>query len=97
MLIVVTMKEKVLSHRQFSAFATGGQGSLPPFWFTKNTFLEHHVTTRKPTMMKKGKITFNPTYLTKVTYISSILMFRNTERLVVQVSNTRFNIQTLHL
>ena len=36
-------------------------------------------------------------YLTKVTYIGSILKFSNIENLVVQVSDTRFNIQSLHL
>ena len=60
-------------------------------------FLEHHVRSRKPTMLQKGIITFNPTYLIKVTHISSILNFLNTESLVVQVSNTRFNILSLHL
>ena len=63
----------------------------------KIPFLEYHVMTKKLTMMRKGIITFNPTYLTKVTYISSILKFLNTESLVVQVSNTRFSIQSLHL
>ena len=30
-------------------------GSLcPPFWFTKNTFLEYHATTRQQTTMEKG-------------------------------------------
>ena len=49
-------------------------------------------------MMQKEMITFNPTYSIKVTYIiSSILKFLNTESLVVQVSNTRFNIESLHL
>ena len=43
-------------------------------------------------MMQKGIITVNPIYLTKVTYISSILKFLNTESLVIQVLNTRFNI-----
>ena len=43
------------------------------------------------------EVTFNLTYLTQVTYISSILKFLNTESLVVQVSNTRFNIPSLHL
>ena len=39
-------------------------------------------------MMQKGIITFTPTYLTKITYISSILKFKflNNESLVVQVS-----------
>ena len=72
-------------------------GACPPFWLTKNTYLEHHVTTRKPTMMQKAKVTFSPTYLTKVTYINSKLKFLNTERLVVQVSKTRFNTQSLPL
>ena len=56
----------------------------PPFWFTKILFLEYHVTTRKPTMTQKGIITFNPTYLTKVAYISSMLKFLNTESLMVK-------------
>ena len=30
----------------------------PPFRFTQNAFLEHHVTTRQQTMMEKGIITF---------------------------------------
>ena len=63
----------------------------------KVRFLENHVRSRKPTMMQKGIIIFNPTYLIKVTYINSILKFLNTECLVVQVSNTRFSIQSLHL
>ena len=46
--------------------------------------------------MQKG-VTFNPTYLTEVTYISSILKFMNTESLAVQVSNTRFNIPSFRL
>ena len=51
------------------------------------------VRSRKQTMLQKGIITFNPTYLIKGTHISSILKFLNTESLMVQVSNTRFNIQ----
>ena len=51
---------------QGSAVVTGGQGGCappndclsPPFWFTQNTFLEHHVTTRSQAMMEKGIITF---------------------------------------
>ena len=46
---------------------------------------------------QKRTITFNPTYLTKVTYISSTLKFLSTESFVIQVLNTRFNIQSLHL
>ena len=42
------------------------------------------------------EITFNPSYLTKISYISSILNFLITESLVVKVSNTKFNIQSLH-
>ena len=89
------MEEKVLFLDKFSAVATG---SLAPYFgLLKILFLEHHATIRKPTMMQKGRITFNPTYLTKVTCISSILKFLNTESLVVQVSNIKFNIQSLHL
>ena len=33
----------------------------PPFWFTQNTFLAHHVTIRKQTIMKKGTIAFKHT------------------------------------
>ena len=47
-------------------------------------------------MMQK-EVTFNFTYVTQVTYISGVLKFLNTEILVVQVSNTRFNIPSLHL
>ena len=67
--------------------------------YQKILFLENHATTRKPTLMQKRVITFTATYLTKVIYISSILKFLNTESLVVavQVSNTRFNIQSSHL
>ena len=60
----------------------GPRGPCPPFWFTKNIFLEHYVI-RKSTMMQK-RVTFNLTYLTEVTYISSILKFLNTGSLVVQ-------------
>ena len=86
-----------------SAVATGGpRGPCPPACFPHlsllNTFLEHHVTTRQPTMMEKGIVTFSPTYLNKVTYISSILKFSNSsESLVIEVSNTSFDIQSLHL
>ena len=48
-------------------------------------------------MLQKGIITFNPTYLIKVAHISCILKFLNTESLVFQVLNIRFNIQSLHL
>ena len=63
----------------------------------KMRFLEHRVRSRKPTMLQKGIITFNPTYWIKVTHISCILTFLNTESLVFQVLNIRFNIQSLHL
>ena len=55
------------------------------FGLLKILFLQHHATIRKPTMMQKGLITFNPTYLTKVTYISSFLKFLNSESLEYQV------------
>ena len=45
-------------------------------------------------MMQKV-ITLNPTRLIKVTYIRSILKFLNNESLVVQVSNTKFNIKSV--
>ena len=32
--------------------------SCPPFRFTQNTFSNHHVTTRKQTLMEKEIITF---------------------------------------
>ena len=73
----------------------GPRGPCPPFWFTKNTFLKNCVT-KKSTIMQK-EVTLNLTYLTQVTYISSMLKFLNAESLVVQVSNTRFNIPSLHL
>ena len=76
------MEAKVLSLGKFSVVATGDQGSLPPpFWFTKNTFLEHHVTTRKLTMIQEGIITLNPTNLT----ISSMLKFLNYGSVGLQV------------
>ena len=50
-------------------------------------------STTTTTMTQKRKVTFNPKYFTKVTYISSILKFLNTESLVVQVSNTTLNIK----
>ena len=43
------------------------------------------------------RVAFNLIYLTEVTYINSILKFLKSESLVVQVSNTRFNIPSLHL
>ena len=33
----------------------------PPFRFTQNTFLEHHVTTRQHTITEKGSITVKET------------------------------------
>ena len=75
----------------------GPGGPYPPSSLTKIRFLEHHVRSRKLTMMQKGIITFNLIYLIKVTFISSILKFSKTESLVVQVSNTTFSIQSLHL
>ena len=97
MQIFVTVKEKVLSLGKFSAVATGDQGNLTlHLGLLKIRFVEHHVRSRIPTMMQKVVITFNPTYWIKVTDISRIFTFL-TESLVVQVSNTRFNIQDLHL
>ena len=54
----------------------------PYFGLIKIHVLEHHVATKQPTMMQKRIITFNPIYLTKVTYCSSILKFLNTESFV---------------
>ena len=65
--------------------------------FGANFILENRATARKPTMMQKEIITFNPIYLTKLNSISSILNFLNTESLVAQVSKTRFNIQSVQL
>ena len=50
------------------------QGSLAPLHFDllEILFLEHHVTTRKPTLLQNGIIPFNPSYLTKVTDNSTI-------------------------
>ena len=96
--IFVTVEEKVLSLGKFSVIATGGQGDLTlHLGLQKIRFLEHHVRSRKPTMMQNVIIPFNPTYLIKVNYISSILTFLNTENLEVQVSNTKLNIQSLLL
>ena len=92
------IEEKVLSLGKFGASLWGGQGGLAlHFGSQKIIFLEHHAMLSKPKMMQKGIITFHLIYLTKVTYISSILKFLNTKSLVVKVSNTRFNIQSLHL
>ena len=96
--IFVTVEEKIFLLGKFIAVATEGQWGLTlHLGLLKMRFLEHHVRSRKPTMLQKGIITFNPTYLIKVTYISSILNFLNTESLAVQVSSTWFNIQSLHL
>ena len=93
--IFVRMEEKVLSLGKFSAVVTGGQKGLTLYLgLLKIHFWEHHVRSRKPTMLQKGTITFNPTYLIKVTHISNILKFLNTESLVIQVSSTRFIIQS---
>ena len=93
------MEEKVLSLGKFSAVASGNQlGLAPQSSLLKIFFFEHHVTTRKRTMIQKGITAFNPTYLTKVTVLAlAILKLLLTETLVVQVLNTRFNIQSLHL
>ena len=94
--IFVTKEAILFSLCKFIAVAIGGQGGLAPhFGSLKILFLKYYVTT-KSTMMKKG-VPLNLTYLTEVTYISSILKFLNTESLVVQVSNTTFNIPSLHL
>ena len=69
--IFVTMEIKVLSLKQIQCCHY--KGPCPLFWFTKNTCLDLHVMTGKPTMMHKGIITFNATYLTKVTNINSNL------------------------
>ena len=75
--IFVTVEEKVLSLGKFRVIATGGQGGLTlHLGLQKIRFLEHHIRSRKPTMMQNIIITFNPTYLIKVTYISSILKFK---------------------
>ena len=96
--IFVTIEQKVLSLGKFGVVGTRDQRGLAlHFGLQKIFFLEHHATARKPKMMQKGIVTFHPTNLTKVTYISSILKFLNTKRLEVKVSNTRFNIQSLHL
>ena len=83
---------------QIQCHCSGGAGGPNPhLGLQKIRFFEHHVRSRKPTMMQNVVVTFNPTYLIKVTYISSILKFLNTVNLVVQVSNTKLNIQSLHL
>ena len=64
----------------------------PPFWFTKDTCLEHHVTKRQLTIMRKrnGNV---QSYL----HSSSKLMFLNIKSIVVQVSNTSFSNHGLYL
>ena len=94
MQIFVTAEEKVFSLGKFSAVATECLGGLTlHLGLLKIRFLEHHVRSRKPTMLRKGTITFNPTYLIKVTHISCILKFLNTESLVFKVFNIRINIK----
>ena len=62
---------------QIQCRCCGGQGGLTfHFGLLKLRFLEHHVRSKKPTMMQKGIITFNSTYLIKVIYISSIKVFK---------------------
>ena len=80
------MEEKVLSLGKFNATATEGQGGfILHLGSLKSFFLELNVRPRKLTMMQKVIITFNSTYLIKVTYISSILKLLNTKSLEVQV------------
>ena len=51
----------------------GGQGGLAlQLGLLKIRFSEHHVRSRKPTMLQQRTITFNPTYLIKVTHNSSV-------------------------
>ena len=96
MQIFVT-KEKVLSLRKFSAVAMGGKGGFAPhFGFLKKLFWNIMKRQKNQQSCKKNN-NFNPTNKTKVTYITSILKFLNIGSLVVQVSNTRFNIPSLHL
>ena len=91
------VEEKVFSLGKLIAVDTGGQGGLTlHLGLLKILALERHVKSKRPTMLQKGIITFNPIYV-KVTHISSILNFSNTQSLVVQVSNIRFNNQSLHL
>ena len=66
------MEEKVLPLDKFSAVAKQAREPCSPYWFTKYTFMVHHVTKRKPTMMPKGVITFKPEHLTKVTYTLAV-------------------------
>ena len=71
--IFVTVEEKVLSLGKFRVIATGGQGGLTlHLGLQKIRFLEHHVRSKKPTMMQNVIITFNPTNLIKVIYITYI-------------------------
>ena len=58
------MEEKVFSFGKISAIATDGQRESPHFGLLIILVLEHHATTRKPTMMQKGIITINPSCLT---------------------------------
>ena len=61
------MKEKALPLGKFGAVAMWvARGALSPYFDLLKIFvLEHHVTIRKPTMLRIGIITFNSTYLTK--------------------------------
>ena len=61
----------------YSAVATGGQGGrappppttarASPFWFTQNTFLEHHVSTGQQAILDSGIVMFKNKSRLKVT------------------------------
>ena len=92
------VEEKVLSLGKFSAVAAVARwGPYPPFWFTKNTFFGTPCKVKKTDNDAKGIITFNPSYLIKVTYSSSVLKFLNTESFSGLSANIRNNIQSLQL
>ena len=67
-------------------------------WFTKIRFFGTSCKVKKTDSDAKSNNNVQYyLYLIKVTYISSKLKFLNPERVVVQVSNTKLNIQSLHL
>ena len=49
----------------------------PPFWFTQNAFLEHHVTTRQQVIMEKGMIIFKHNFRLKFSRLFAKLLATN--------------------
>ena len=68
-----------------SAVATVGPGApsplttacAPPFWFIRNAFLEHRVTTRQQAIMEKGIIIFKRDFRLKFSWLFAKLLATN--------------------